>query len=134
MKPGGSGDISATHVAWTAPRKGRDLPSPIIIGKFVLIMSMKGGILSCYDSKTGELHWAERIGGTFTASPVAYEGVAAFVSDEGPGLVVEPGIEPKVTPCESLGSDLEEIFRSSITPSGGQLFIRSTKVLYCVGK
>ena len=134
VKPGGSGDISKTHVAWTQPRKGRDLPSPIIIGKFVLIMSMKGGILSCYDSKTGELHWNERIGGTYTASPVAYEGVAAFVSDEGPGLVVEPGTEPKVTLCEGLGSDLEEIFRSSITPSGGQLFIRSTKVLYCVGK
>ena len=104
------------------------------MGDFVLAMSMKGGILSCYDSETGDVHWQERIGGTFTASPIAYEGVAAFVSDEGPGLVVEPATEPKITECQSLKFDDEEIFRSSITPSGGQLFIRSTKVLYCVGK
>ena len=97
-------------------------------------MSMRGGILSCYDSKSGDLHWQERIGGTFTASPIAYEGVAAFVADEGPALVVEPGKEPKITECGSLKEADEEIFRSSITPSGGQLFIRSTKVLYCVGK
>lgn len=134
VRPGGSGDISKTHVAWSAPRKGRDLPSPIVIGKFVLVMSMRGGILSCYDSKTGDLHWQERIGGTFTASPIAYEGVAAFVADEGPALVVEPGKEPKITECGSLKEADEEIFRSSITPSDGQLFIRSTKVLYCVGK
>ena len=134
VTPGGSGDITRSHVAWSQPRKGRDLPSPIVIGKFVLIMSMRGGILSCYDSKTGKLHWQERIGGTFTASPVAYEGVAAFVSDEGPGLVVKPGTEPEVTLCESLRSGDEEIFRSSITPSGGRLFIRSTRVLYCIGQ
>lgn len=134
VMPGGSGDISTTHVAWSAPRKGRDLPSPIIIGKFVLVMSMRGGILSCYDSKKGDLHWVERIGGTFTASPIAYDGVAAFVSDEGPGLVVVPGTEPKIIECGSLKQNDEEIFRSSITPSGGQFFIRSTKVLYCVGK
>lgn len=134
VRPGGAGDISRTHVVWSAPRRGRDLPSPIIIGKFVLVMSMRGGILSCYDSKTGQLHWEERIGGTFTASPVAYEGVAAFVSDEGPAIVVDPGTEPRVTECESLKENDEEIFRSSITPSGGQLFIRSTKVLYCVGQ
>lgn len=132
VRPGGTGDVTSSHIVWSATRKGRDLPSPIIVGKFVLVMSMKGGILSCYDSKTGKLHWQERIGGTFTASPVAYEGVVAFVSDEGPGLVVEPASEPKITECGSLGSDLEEIFRASITPSGGQLFVRSTKVLYCI--
>ena len=28
----------------------------------------------------------------------------------------------------------EEVFRASLTPSDGQLFLRSTQVLYCIGK
>ena len=33
VRPGGHGDVTATHMAWHAPRKsGRDLPSPIVFG------------------------------------------------------------------------------------------------------
>jgi outer membrane protein assembly factor BamB len=134
IRPGGNGDVTASHKKWGVARKGRDLPSPIVIGNYVLIMSHRGGILSCYDAQTGETHWQERIGGNYSASPVSFDGLAVFMSEAGEALVVRPGKEVDVVSTNTLESNDDEIFRSSITPSGGQLFIRSTKKLYCVGK
>ncbi|MDA1160505.1 MAG: serine/threonine protein kinase, partial [Planctomycetota bacterium] len=82
----------------------------------------------------GEHLWSERIGGTVTASPIAYDGLVAFIEDGGEALVVEPADTLKVVSRCNLQTDDEEIFRASITPSGGQFFIRSTKNLYCIGK
>ncbi len=67
-----------------------------------------------------------------TASPVAYDGLVAFIEDGGEALVVEAADTPKIVSRCNLLKDDEEIFRASITPSGGQLFIRSTKNLYCI--
>lgn len=134
VRPGGSGDVTDSHIVWSQARKGRDLPSPIVVGDYALVMSMKLGILTCYDAKTGRQHWQERIGGTVTASPIAYEGVVAFVEDGGEAIVVEPADTPKIISRCNLKTDDAEIFRASITPSGGALFVRSTTKLYCIGK
>lgn len=132
IRPGGTGDVTASHLEWSIQRKGRDLPSPILIGEFLLIMSHRGGILSCYDARTGATHWQERIGRNYSASPVSFDGLAAFISDDGEALIVRPGVQPDIVSRNTLTSGDEEIFRSSITPSAGELFIRSTRCLYCV--
>ena len=134
VKPGGEGDVTASNVVWNQPRKGRDLPSPIIVGNYLLAMSMQGGILTCYNATTGQQLWAERIGGTVTASPIADDGLVAFIEDGVEAIVVEPADTLKIVSRCNLQTGYEEIFRASITPSGGQFFIRSTKNLYCIGK
>ena len=134
LRPGGSGDVTASHKEWGTARKGRDLSSPIVIGDFVLIISQKGGILTCYDAVTGKAHWQERLGGNHSASPVAFDGLAGFISEDGEAVLIRPGKELDIVSRSALTSGDDEIFRSTIIPSGGQLFIRSTKRLYCVGK
>lgn len=135
IRPGGSGDVTRTHMAWHAKRVGgRDLPSPIAIGRYLVMMSMRGGVLNCYDTKSGKELWRTRIGGQFCASPIAYDGLAVFLREDGEALVVKPGKRPTVVARNRLSHGDREIFRSSITPSDGQLFIRSTGALYCVGK
>ena len=134
LRPGGEGDVTRSHKEWGTARKGRDLSSPIVIGDFVLIISQKGGILSCYDASTGVMHWQERLGGNHSASPVSFDGLAAFIAEEGEAVLVRPGKELDIVSRSTLTSGSDEIFRSTIIPSGGQLFIRSTKRLYCVGK
>ena len=133
IRAGGKGDVTSTHKAWSVLRKGRDLGSPIVMGDYVLLMGMKGGILTCYNAKSGDELWQERIGGNYSASPVAFDGRVAFISEEGEALIVEPADVPKIIARNTIDSSDEEIFRASITPSGGQLFIRSNSVLYCVG-
>jgi hypothetical protein len=133
VRPGGEGDVTATHRVWHTPRRaGRDLPSPVAVGKYLLVCSM-GGILVGYDCTTGKELWKERIGSKFATTPLVAEGRAYFQSEDGETVVVEPGETMKIVAKSKLASDSDEIFRASIVPSQGQLFIRSTRFLYCIG-
>jgi outer membrane protein assembly factor BamB len=134
VRPGGSGNVTATHRVWhTTRRAGRDLPSPVVIGNYVLGCSM-AGVLVCYDATTGKELWKERIGPKFSASPLVAEGRAYFQNEEGGTVVIEPGPKLKIVAESKLESDSDELFRSQIVPCQGQLFIRSNKFLYCIGK
>lgn len=134
IKPGGNGDVTATHKIWFTKRGGgRDLPSPIVLNGQLLVVNM-GGVLTSYDTETGEELAEIRLGGQYSAAPIAYEGKAFFINENGETVVVKPGKELEVVTRNELNPEVEEIFRSSITPDDGQLLIRSTKALYCVGK
>ncbi|MFQ5735179.1 MAG: PQQ-binding-like beta-propeller repeat protein [Planctomycetaceae bacterium] len=133
--PGGNGDVSETHRKWQSKRiGGRDLPSPVAIGDFLLISSLRGGVVTCYDTKSGTIHWTQRLGGQISATPIAYEGLAAFLNESGETYLIKPGPKPNVVARNRLTGKAREEFRASITPSDGQLFFRSTSTLYCIGK
>lgn len=134
IKPGGSGDVTKSHMAWHTPRKGnRDCPSPIVIGDYMLVMDMKG-IVTCYQPSSGKELWKHRIGGNFSASPIASNGLAYFIAEDGTVVVIKPGDSPEVVAESRIKGTEGELFRASITPCDGQLLIRSTTNLYFVGK
>lgn len=134
VKPGGNGTVTSSHMVWHTPRKGgRDLPSPIVVDGTVMVMSM-GGILTGYEASSGRQLWVERVGGNYSASPIAYRGKAVFIDESGEGIVVDPRSEEHIVARNRLTPVDDEIFRASITPSEGQLFIRTTAGLYCVGE
>ncbi|MBL8827646.1 MAG: PQQ-binding-like beta-propeller repeat protein [Planctomycetaceae bacterium] len=134
IKPGGSGDVTASHMAWHTPRKtGRDCPSPIVIDDYMLVMDMKG-VLTCYQPSTGKELWKERIGGNFSASPIAANGSAYFIDEAGTTYVIKPGEKMTIVATNKIEGAAGELFRASPTPSEGQLFLRSTTNLYVVGK
>lgn len=133
VRPGGSGDVTKTHMAWHTPRKGgRDCPSPIVVGDYIIVCDM-GGVATCYDAKDGRIHWKERLAGKYSASPIAANGLVYFINEEGLTRVIEPGPKLKIIEENPLPAKQDEIFRSSFAVSSGQLFIRSTTTLYCVG-
>ncbi len=134
VQPGGKGDVTASRMAWHTPRlSGRDLPSPILIGNHLLVISMSG-ILTCYDSQSGQVVWTNRLGGNISASPVAVNGLAYFQFEDGLVAVVEPGAEMKVVARNNVDPSSDEIFRGSPAIYDGHLFLRSDKVVYCIGK
>lgn len=134
VRPGGSGDVTSTHREWHTPRKGgRDLPSPVVVGDYLLACSMPG-ILFCYDCATGKELWKERIGPKFSATPLVAGKRAYFTSEEGDTIVVEPGEKINIVAKSKLPSESDELFRAAIVPNQGEMLIRSTKFLYCVGK
>jgi outer membrane protein assembly factor BamB len=133
VRPGGSGDVTKTHMAWHTPRKGgRDQPSPILVGNYLLVTDMKG-LATCYDSSTGKVHWKERLRGAFSSSPIAAGGLVYYQNEAGETFVLEPGPELKVVAENTVGGAAAEIFRASLTPSHGQMFSRSQTHLYCIG-
>ena len=130
VRPGGDGDVTATHMAWHTPRKsGRDCPSPIVVGNYVIVCSMTG-IATCYDVTDGHIYWTERLPGAFSASPIDANGLVYFINEVGTTSVIEPGPALKIVAENALAIDGDEIFRASIAPSEGKLYIRSTSVLY----
>ena len=134
VRPGGTGDVTKAHMAWhTRRNEGRDEPSPVVVGDYLLVANM-GGILTCYDAKAGRELWKERLGkGAMTAAPLAAGGKAYFVFETGETVVVEPGPKPKVVARNTtVGQGQGELFRASPAPVGDRLYLRSDRVLYCL--
>jgi outer membrane protein assembly factor BamB len=109
------------------------LPSPILIGDYLIVVSM-AGVGICYDANSGKIVWQDRLGGNFSSSPVAANGLAYFLSEDGTTVVIEPGTKMNIVARNRLDPAGDEIFRASPTPCDGQWLIRSDRTLYCVGQ
>ena len=132
VKPGGSGDVTKSRMAWHAKRKGgRDLPSPAVIGNHLIITAMNGTTM-CYEAKSGNPLWAERLEGAFSGSPLIANGLYYIQNEAGDSFVVKPGKTLDVVSRNSLPTKSGEIFRATIVPIDGRLFFRSSTSLYCV--
>jgi outer membrane protein assembly factor BamB len=133
VRPGGTGDVTASHMAWHTPRRGgRDTPSPIVIDKYIVVTDMKG-VATCYDCETGREYWKDRIFGEISSSPIAASGLAYFQDELGHTVVLKPGPKLDIVARNSLGTHTDELFRASLTPIKGKLLSRSNTVLYCIG-
>lgn len=129
LKPDGRGDVTATHIAWRTRQSAPYVPSPIAVGDYFLAVT-DGGIASCFEAKTGKRFWQKRLGKGHSAAPVTAAGLVYFVSDAGITRVVRPGPEFQQVAENPLG---ERCYASSAI-SRGQIFLRSEKFLFCIGK
>jgi outer membrane protein assembly factor BamB len=125
IRPDGRGDVTATHVAWTTRRAVPHTPSVLLVGQELYMVS-DNGTASCLDARTGKVHWQHRLGGTFSASPVAGAGKIYFQSEQGTGFVVKAAKQ-----FEQLArNDLQERTLASYAAVDGALFIRTETHLY----
>ena len=134
VRPGGSGDVTDTRMAWhTSRRGGRDLPSPALAGGVMLVIGM-AGVATGYDSEDGEELFKQRLGGNFSGSPVVCRGLVYALSESGEITVLRPGAKLETVARATIRVDDEEVFRSSLAISRNQLLARSDRRLYCLGK
>jgi len=131
IKAGGSGDITGTsQVAWTYNKGTAYVPSPILYGDYIYLMTDRG-LLTCLDAKTGKVEYE---GGRvpkpqiFMASPVAYEGKILLTSEEGDTYMLKAGPKHEVIRTNSLG---ENVYASPAI-ADGKIFIRGEQNLYCI--
>ena len=129
IKPDGTGNVTDSHIAWRTTRGAAYVPSPIMAGRFLLVVA-DSGIASCFDAKTGRRHWQERLPGGHSPSPVSADGLVYFTSDLGVTSVIRPGETFEVVTQNKLGEPVS----ASPAISQGQLFIRTHEQLYCIGK
>ncbi|MBM3998593.1 MAG: hypothetical protein FJ297_03450 [Planctomycetes bacterium] len=115
---------------WSSNRRGgRDLPSPIVVGSYVLVSSLNG-IMTCYDTASGNIAWKERLEGQFSSSPIAIGDRILHQSESGETFVIEPGPALKIVARNKIGEGADELFRASLTPIGKRIYARSNKFLY----
>jgi outer membrane protein assembly factor BamB len=130
LRPGGQGQLTSAHQLWSS-RNGPDVPSPVTDGKYFYIVDDKG-IMRCLDAKTGQEIWGpQRLKpGDYSASPVLADGKLYITSEEGLTSVVRAGPKFELLAENSLNDNC----LSSPAISDGQIFIRTAKHLYCIGK
>lgn len=125
IRPDGTGDATATHVVWTFARSVPNKPSILLIDD-LLYMINDVGIASAVEAKTGELVWQSRVGGTFSASPIAVNGRIYLFDEDGKTTVIEAGREFKPLAENTLDNG----FMASPAVGGNALYVRTRTDVY----
>ncbi len=130
LKPGGKGDVTATHRVWSFDL-GPDVPTPVSDGMLLYVVR-DNGTVHALDLQTGAIVWGpERLRpGTYSASPTLADGRLYVTSEEGVTAVFAAG--PKFEPIAE--NVVDEYTLSSIAVSQGQLFLRTDKHLFAIGR
>jgi outer membrane protein assembly factor BamB len=129
IRPGGRGDVSASHILWRGPGAGSYVPS-LVHYQGLLYMTNEVGVVTCADAATGASVWRQRLGGVFFASPVAADNKIFMVSETGETFVLEAGREPRVLARNDMGERLI----ASPAIANGRLLLRSDRTLFAIGE
>ena len=117
------------EVAWTLTRGAPNTPSLLLVGDDLYMVS-DAGIATCVNARTGMVHWQERVGGNYSASPVYADGRIYLQSEEGKGVVLKAGKEFR----KIAENSLDEKSLASYAVGDRTLYIRTVEHLYCIGK
>ncbi|MHC4517172.1 MAG: outer membrane protein assembly factor BamB family protein [Planctomycetota bacterium] len=124
------GQLRTEGIAWSRPRGGPYVTSPIAVGHY-LYVPLDRGTLTCYEALAGEIVYEKQPLGarnTITASPVAADGRIYIQTEDGECYVVRQGPEFEILAVNQL----DETFCASPAVSGGRFFLRGRKHLYCI--
>ncbi len=130
IKPDGArGDVTATHIVWSHRKGVPTTPSPVVVSDEIYFVS-DGGVATCLNARTGDVHWNERLGGDFSASPVVSEGKIYFQNETGTGYVLKAGKTFELLATNNLAE------RTLASPAvvDNALIIRSESHLWRMGK
>jgi outer membrane protein assembly factor BamB len=130
LDPSGTGDVSETHVKWSADVPS-GLSSPLVVGNYLYRLH-DNHTLSCWDIDTGNCLYKERVGGLSSnwASPVADAAGHIFLANGGTSVVLEAGPEFKVLTTNKLN----DANHASPAIAGGRIYLAGNKQLFAIGK
>ena len=134
IRPGGSGDVTATHIAWKAAKGSPFVPSTLLHKGLLYMVNDMAAIATAYDAKTGEVLWQGRLGEaareSFSASPVVVDDKVFFTNDMGETFVLAAGREFKLLHVNHLNA------RTLASPAlvDGKWYWRTEKELLAIGR
>jgi outer membrane protein assembly factor BamB len=130
LKTGGRGDVTSSHKLWEF-NNGPDVPTPTSDGTYLYVVN-DGGVVYCLDLRTGTPRYGPvRLkAGTYSASPTLADGRLYVTSEEGMTSVFAAGPTFQILAENAI----DEYTLSSIAVSNGQLFLRTEKNLYAIGR
>ncbi len=135
IRPGGSGDVAGSHVAWTFAQ-GPDVPTPVSDGTLLYVVR-DGGVAFALDVATGEtVYGPERLpSGTYSASPILADGkIYVTTEEEGVTTVYRAGPTFEILASNRLADDCSPYCLSTVAISQGQLFVRTASFLWAIGE
>jgi outer membrane protein assembly factor BamB len=134
IRPGGSGDVTGSHLVWSSPRGSPFVPSPILYGEYLYMVNDMASIATCLEARTGRLVWQGRLGTPrregFSASPVAVDGKVFFTNDAGETFVLRAGPQFDLLRVNALG----ETTLASPALVDGKWYFRTARNLIAIGQ
>jgi outer membrane protein assembly factor BamB len=139
IRPRGTGVYDDSAIAWVSRdvrEISSDVPTPAFYDGDFFVLSDLRKCLSRVEPSTGKVKWTIQTPGNakYEASPLAADGKIYLINHSGEAVVIDAanGDVLKVIPMDKVSG--QEVVRASISAAYGQLFIRTTHRLYCVGK
>jgi outer membrane protein assembly factor BamB len=125
VRPDGRGDVTDTHVAWRYKKGVPNVPSPVVVGDRLFMVSDQG-VATCLDARTGTPKWTERLPGSYTASPLARGDAVYAFADDGKAVLFGAADEYAEVGRNELAG------RVHATPAavGDSLIVRTDAALY----
>jgi outer membrane protein assembly factor BamB len=134
IRPGGTGDVTRTHVAWSALRGSPFVPSGLVHGDLLYLVNDMQSVLTAYDAKAGTTVYQGRLGVPmsegFSSSPVAVGDKLFFTNDQGETFVVAAGREFKLLRTNTLNAQV----LASPALVDGIWYWRTSNELVAIGK
>ena len=115
-------------VSYKLDRSAPYVPTSVCLDELMFCFYDKG-ILSCLDTKTGEVYYQKRLDCAFSGSAIRVGEKLFCVDEEGIVHVIAASKEFKILAKNPLGEDC----RSTPAVSGGRMYIRTYSQLICIG-
>lgn len=131
LKTSGNGQLGEQDVIWKSERYVCDVPTPLLHSERLYLVD-DGGIITTLAAGDGKLLWKGRLGsGTaVSASPVIHGNHIYAAAEGGKTFVFEDGSAFKLLATNDLGE--EQIATPAI--AGGNMFIRTSKHVWCIAE
>ena len=134
IRPGGSGDVTRSHLVWESPRGSPFVPSPILYGDQIYMVNDMASIVTSLSATTGQSLWQGRLGVAqregFSASPVAVDGKIFFTNDDGQTFVLRAGPKFELMHVNTLGENI----LASPALVDGRWYFRTQRNLLAIGR
>ncbi len=127
VKLGGSGALDESQVAWRLKKGAPSKPSLLLDGA-LLFMVNDAGIVSCVDALSGNVLWAQRVQGNYSASPILAEGRVYVFSEEGKVGVIKVSGEFQLL----AENQFDAGFMASPAVAGKAMYLRTKEAIYRV--
>jgi outer membrane protein assembly factor BamB len=134
VKPGGSGDVTASHRVWRLARAKSAIGSGVIQDGCVYTIT-QDGTAQCLDLKTGKTIWEEPLRGpsgrgSSWSSMLLADGKIYVPNQSGDVFVLRAVPKFEVLATNSVA----EPTNASLAASNGDLFLRTEQSLWCLGR
>ncbi len=134
IRPGGSGDVTDTHIEWKTSRGSPFVPSPLLYGDYLYTVNDMASIATCFRAASGQTMWQGRLGVArregFSASPVGVDGKVFFTNDQGETFVLKAGPEFELLHVNRLNA----MTLASPALVDGRWYFRTNRELIAIGK
>lgn len=126
VRPGGGAD--GAELAYEVRKAAPYVITPVVYQDMLFVWH-DSGIVSCLHAKDGEVHWRERVGGSYSGSPIRIGDHIYCTSEDGKVVVLDAAGTFRLVAENDLGE------RSFATPavSDGRMYLRTETRLMSLG-